>query len=163
MSLVKLKQWIDWTPINVLSLSMIPDGSMCMHQTKPPFHFGGYKSCWCSRGGLVYTLNRGRCHISCTVKVMDHSEVIKQSPWAKCCSGIIRTLEGLCELAIYSWLIDVWSFNTDLTVRDLRTLVTQREACCFFPLLYSDNTQFSANISSWPHFLPLSNTFWHWQ
>lgn len=70
------KPWNDRIIINVLSLNLIPDSGLCVRQS--PYWHSGYKSSWCSHGGLVYTLNRGRCHISCAVKVMDHREIIKR-------------------------------------------------------------------------------------
>lgn len=86
---------------------------------------------------VLCTVLRGRCHISCRLKVIDHSKIIKQCTMGECCGKIIRTSAVCSELAFYSFLTDLWYFNTDLIVQRLWTPVTEQ---AFFFLLTQETT-----------------------
>lgn len=54
---------------------------------------------------VLCTLLRKRCNISCRLKVIDHSKIIKQCTVGEFCGKIIRTSVVCSELAFYSFLL----------------------------------------------------------
>lgn len=94
-------------------------------------------------GGPVYILNRGRCHISCAVKVMDHSRAIKRRTVGKTLrwnNQDIRLSQWIARLFLHYRCLMLWHWPH---CSDHGALMSFRQGICFLlPLRWAITPSF---------------------